>query len=168
MNDERKTMTKKKWILIAERNASETERTLHAFASSYAPPEVVVARDGVEVLDCLYQRNGFEGRPAGQPAVVLLDLETPSLDGWEILRQMKGDSQLKTIPVVVFTDSREAGDLVRSYQLGANAYIVKPAGARQLAAVLEEVRAFWIVINESPREEPDRENSKLPELATAA
>lgn len=119
-------------------------------------------------MDCLRQRNGFQDRPEGHPAVVLLALKLPDADGWEILRQIRNDPQLKTIPVLMFATSREAGDLIRSYELGANAFVVKPPVARQLAAVLEEIRAFWVVINEPPQAGPDEGNSDLSHFAAAA
>ena len=164
----RKIMVHKKWILLADANAAEADQTLCALAASHAPSTVVLARDGAEVLDCLQARNGFKSRPAGFPALVLLELHLPKVDGWEVLRTMRNDPRLKTIPIVVFTSSRDAGDLVRSYELGANAYVVKPAHLRQLAAVLDEVRMFWIVINEPPLGHPGEQHLEPEHFATAA
>ena len=161
-------MTLKKWILLADANPSEADQTLRALAHSFAPPAVVVARDGAEVMDCFHRRNGFQNRPDGHPAVVLLDVKMPNSGGWEVLRQMKSDARLKTIPVVIFTSSRNESDLARSYQLGANAYLVKPTQFRQLTAVLEEVRVFWIVLNELPLDGAGEGNAEPAQLATAA
>ena len=146
---------KKKWILLAENDARYADQASRLLAAGYEPPEVVVARDGSEALDYLCHRNGFQTHPAGSPAVVLLDLNMPKINGWEVLRQIKNDARLRTIPIVVFTSSNEASDCYRSYQLGANAYVVKPASLRQLAAALEGVRAFWIAVNELPPEAPN-------------
>src|SRR5258706_11326637 len=117
-------MARKKWILLAVASPNDADQSLQALALGFLPPVVVVARDGAEVLDCLHQRNGFQKRPEGHPAVVLLELKMPNVDGWEVLRQIKSDAQLRTIPVVVFTSARDEADLVRSYELGANAYLV--------------------------------------------
>jgi CheY-like chemotaxis protein len=112
--------------------------------------EVIVARDGLEALDCLCRRGDFESRAGGHPEFVLLDLKMPRLDGLEVLRQIKSDAQLKHIPVVMFTSSREAADVIRSYQLGANAYVVKPVDFQEFSAVLELVGRFWTTVNELP------------------
>ncbi len=159
---------RKKWILLAENDALYADQTLRLLAAGYEPPEVVVARDGSEALDCLYHRNGVQTRPAGNPAVVLLDLNMPKVNGWEVLRQIKNDARLRTIPIVVFTSSNEASDCYRSYQLGANAYVVKPANFRRLAAALERVMEFWIAVNELPPGAPDRADPEPAQLATDA
>jgi len=161
-------MTTRKWILLAEDNAYDADQTVRALAASYTPPPVVVVRDGVEALNCLYRRNGFKSRPAGDPAVVLLDLNMPNVDGWEVLRQVKSDAQMKAVPIVVFTSSRGPGDLARSYQLGANAYVVKSSNFRQLAAALEGIREFWIAVNEPPPETSGNKNADPAPLAAAA
>src|SRR5258706_9401744 len=102
-------MVRKKWILLAEAGPDETATTARAFADSFLPPEVVVARDGPEVLERLRHSNGFQNHQRGDPALVLLGLNLPKTDGWEVLRQIKSDARLKTIPVVMFASSREAG-----------------------------------------------------------
>jgi two-component system, response regulator len=112
--------------------------------------EVVALRDGAEALDYLYRRGEFANRPAGDPAVVLLDLKMPKVDGIEVLRQIKADSALKMIPVVVMTSSREEQDLLNSYQLGVNAYVVKPVKFQSFVEAVQQVGAFWAVINEAP------------------
>ena len=161
-------MIPKKWILLAEASPNEADQTLRALAEGFAPPAVAVAHDGVAVLDCLYRRNGFQNRPEGLPAVVLLELKLPELDGWEVLRRMKSDAQLRAVPVVIFASAHNEDDLLRSYQLGANAYLVKPAQFPQLTAMLETVRAFWIVINELPSAAARGGSSEQEQFATAA
>jgi CheY-like chemotaxis protein len=158
-------MTASKWILLAEDNPRDADLAMRALAVDEA--EVIVARDGAEVLDCLHRRGEFRDREAGQPVVVLLDLKMPKVDGLEVLRQIKADTVLKPIPVVVFTSSREESDLVRCYQLGANAYVVKPVGFQEFATALKEVRAFWMGINEPPPQMPVKPNS-IQRLENAA
>lgn len=161
-------MTQKRWILLAEAGPAAADETLRALAHGFAPPAVVVARDGGEVMDCLHRCNGFQNRPEGDPSVVLLALKLPNVDGWEILRRIRSDARLKSIPVVIFTSSRDTGNLIRSYELGANAYVVKPPVVRQLAAVLEAIRAFWVVINEPPQAALDEGDSDMPQFIAAA
>lgn len=143
-------MTDIKRILLAEDNANDVELTLTALADSNLANEVVVARDGAEALDYLYQRGRYAARPPGNPAVVLLDLKMPRVDGLEVLRQVKADPDLKAIPVVVLTSSREELDLVRSYELGANAYVVKPVDFHEFLGAIKELGVFWAVLNEPP------------------
>jgi len=104
----------------------------------------------VEALDCLYRRGAFQSRDDNPPAVVLLDLKMPKVDGLEVLRQIKSDAALKSIPVVIFTSSRERTDLARTYLLGANAYVVKPLGFQEFVSALKDVKKFWLIINEPP------------------
>jgi CheY-like chemotaxis protein len=143
-------MKKSKWILLAEDDAPLAELTTLALAPDELACEVAVARDGLEALDCLHGRGQFQSRAGGNPAFVLLDLKMPKLDGLEVLRQIRSDPELKTIPVVMFTSSREITDVRRSYQLGANAYVVKPGDFREFSAVLKCVGEFWAVVNELP------------------
>jgi CheY-like chemotaxis protein len=110
-----------------------------------------VARDGEEALDYLYRRGGFAGRDNGNPAVVLLDLKMPKVDGLEVLRQIKADPSLRMIPVVVLTSSREEQDIVESYQLGVNAYMVKPVDFHEFVDAIRELGLFWGVLNVTPR-----------------
>ncbi|MEN9574568.1 MAG: hypothetical protein RL514_2423 [Verrucomicrobiota bacterium] len=140
-----------KRILFAEDSPRDAELTLAALAAVNVANEVVHVRDGVEVLDYLYRRGAFAGRTDSQPVVVLLDLKMPKVDGLEVLRQIKGDPALKTIPVVMMTSSREEQDLVASYQLGVNAYVVKPLKFPEFVAAVKQVGAFWAVVNEPPR-----------------
>jgi CheY-like chemotaxis protein len=143
-------MTGRRWILLAEDNPNDADLALRVLAAQQAPSEVVLAVDGAEALDCLYQRGAFRSCDHGPPAVVLLDLKMPKIDGLEVLRQIKNDPALKQIPVVVFSSSNEGTDLTRTYQLGVNAYVVKPLGFQEFVAVLKDVRKFWLTINELP------------------
>ena len=110
----------------------------------------MVARDGEEALDYLYCRGNFQTRTGENPAVLLLDLKLPKVDGLEVLRQMKSDEKLRMIPVVVLTSSREEKDIVASYQLGVNAYVVKPVDFHEFVNAVKELGIFWAIINESP------------------
>jgi CheY-like chemotaxis protein len=139
-----------KRILLAEDSDRDVELTLAALEEHNLANEVVVARDGAEALDYLYHRGKFSGHANGLPVVVLLDLKMPKVDGLEVLRQMRLDTQLKHIPVVMITSSREEQDLLKSYQLGANAYVVKPVDFQQFANSIKEIGFFWAIINEPP------------------
>jgi CheY-like chemotaxis protein len=139
-----------KRILLVDDSSRDIELALDALAQYNLANEVITLRDGVEALDYLYRRGQFANRSNDQPAVVLLDLKMPKVDGIEVLRQVKSDPQLKMIPVVVMTSSREEQDLVNSYQLGVNAYIVKPVQFQEFVEAVKQVGAFWAVINEPP------------------
>lgn len=142
--------TELKRIVLAEDNPNDVELTLAALAEINLANEVVVLRDGAETLDYLFRRNNYAGRAPGNPAVLLLDLKMPKVDGLEVLRELKAEEALKTIPVVMLTSSREEQDLVRSYQLGVNAYVVKPVDFRAFIDAVRQLGAFWGVINEPP------------------
>lgn len=137
-------------ILLVEDNLNDVELALAALKENNLINDVVVARHGGDALDYLYRRGSFEKRPAENPIVVFLDLKMPKVDGLEVLRQMKSDSALKVIPVVMLTSSREESDLLRSYQLGVNAYVVKPVGFDQFVSAVRELGMFWAVLNEAP------------------
>src|SRR5581483_5042244 len=139
-----------KRILLAEDNDKDVELTLAALEEYNLANEVVVVRDGVEMLDYFYRREKFSGYPEGLPAVVLLDLKMPRMDGLEVLRHMKSDPRLKTIPVVMVTSSRQEQDLVRSYEPGVNAYVVKPVDFQKFVESIKQVGFFWALINEPP------------------
>jgi two-component system, response regulator len=139
-----------KRILLVDDSPRDTELALEALSQHNLANEVVALHDGVEALDYLHRRGQFADRANDQPAVVLLDLKMPRVDGLEVLRQMKSDPELKMIPVVVLTSSREEQDLVNSYRLGVNAYIVKPVGFREFLDAVRIVGAFWAVFNEPP------------------
>ena len=121
-----------------------------AAVSNQPVNDVVVVRDGAEALDYLFKRNAYANRTGGNPAVLLLDLKMPKVDGIEVLRQVKGDPQLRTIPVVVLTSSREEQDLVRTYDLGVNAYVVKPVDFLEFVDAVKLLGGFWAVVNEPP------------------
>jgi CheY-like chemotaxis protein len=141
-------------ILLVEDSEQDIELTLNALKDSHLLNEVDVARDGVEALDYLYCRGGFAARPPGNPAFVLLDLKMPKLDGLDVLQRMKGDPQLKDIPVVILTSSREERDLMESYTLGVNAYVVKPVDFPQFTECVRALGFFWAVLNERPSSPP--------------
>ena len=137
-------------ILLVDDSPRDTEMVLHALESYNLANEVVTLRDGAEALDYLYRRGAFAGRGDGQPAVILLDLKMPKVDGLEVLRQLKGDPKLKVIPVVVMTSSREDQDVVSSYELGVNAYVVKPVQFHEFVEAVKLVGGFWGIFNEPP------------------
>lgn len=137
-------------ILMVEDDAKDVELTLTALEEYNLANEVVVVRDGEEALDYLYSRAGFHTRTAGNPAVMLLDLKLPKVNGLEVLKQIKSDDKLKMIPVVVLTSSKEEKDMVASYRLGVNAYVVKPVDFHEFVNAIKELGVFWAVINEPP------------------
>jgi CheY-like chemotaxis protein len=137
-------------ILYAEDDARDIELTLSAFRQCRFSNEIAVVRDGQEALDFLSRRGTYALRSTGNPAFVLLDLKMPKVDGVEVLRRMKGDASLRTIPVVMLTSSREENDVVESYKLGVNAYVVKPIDFQEFTRAVREIGVFWAVINEPP------------------
>jgi CheY-like chemotaxis protein len=137
-------------ILIVEDDPRDVDLTLTALDDYNLANEVVVTRDGEEALDYLYSRGNFKTRMNGNPAVVLLDLKLPKVDGLEVLEQMKSDQKLKMIPVVVLTSSRQERDLVASYRYGVNAYVVKPVDFHAFVNAIKDLGSFWAVINEPP------------------
>jgi CheY-like chemotaxis protein len=141
---------KVKRILLVEDSEHDIELTLAALEAHNVANEVDTARDGAEALDYLYRRGAFANRAKELPVVVLLDLKMPRVDGLEVLRQIKADPELKRIPVVMLTSSREEQDLVRSYELGVNAYVVKPVNFAQFMDSVKQLGCFWAVINETP------------------
>jgi DNA-binding response OmpR family regulator len=137
-------------ILIVEDDPKDVELSLTALEEYNLANEVVVTRDGEEALDYLYCRGTFASRTNDNPAVLLLDLKLPKVDGLEVLQQIKSDEKLKMIPVVVLTSSREERDMVASYKLGVNAYVVKPVDFHEFVNAIKELGIFWAVINEPP------------------
>ena len=137
-------------ILLVEDDPKDVELTLTALDEYNLANEVVVARDGEEALDYLYYRGNFTMRSNENPAVLLLDLKLPKVDGLEVLKQIKVDEKLKMIPVVVLTSSHEEKDMVASYKLGVNAYVVKPVDFHEFVNAIKELGVFWAVINEPP------------------
>jgi len=143
-------MSQLKRILLAEDNEHDVELTLNALAENRLANEVVVVRDGAEALDYLYRRGAYRLREEGNPVVLLLDLKMPKVDGLEVLRQLKQDDALRQMPVVMLTSSREESDLVESYRLGVNAYVVKPVEFSRFVEAVRELGVFWAVLNEAP------------------
>jgi CheY-like chemotaxis protein len=137
-------------ILLVEDNPRDLELTLVALSRSQLANEVVVARDGVEALDYLRCEGQYAGRPKGNPAVVMLDLKLPRVDGMQVLEAIKQDEELRNMPVVVLTSSREEKDLLKSYKLGVNAYVVKPVDFREFIEAVRDLGVFWAVLNEPP------------------
>ncbi len=147
-----------KTILLVEDNANDVELTLAALQDSNVSNAVDVARDGAEALDYLHRRGPWSGRTSEAPVVVLLDLKMPKVDGLEVLREMKATPALRHVPVVMLTSSREESDLVRSYALGANAYVVKPVDFQKFFESVQQLGVFWALINEpAPAATPNPE-----------
>jgi two-component system response regulator len=143
-------MSSLKRILLVEDSPRDAELVIDALTDGHAANEVVHVQDGTDALDYLYRRGEFADRTTSQPAVVLLDLKMRKVNGLEVLRQIKGDPALKLIPVVMMTSSREEQDLLKSYQLGANAYIVKPVQYQEFLDAVKQVSGFWAATNEPP------------------
>jgi CheY-like chemotaxis protein len=139
-----------KRVLLAEDSAKDVELTLAALEEYHLANDVVVVRDGVEAWEYLRREGRFADRAPGLPAVVLLDLKMPKLDGLEVLRRMKADPELRSVPVVMLTSSREEKDLLDSYKLGVNAYVVKPVGFQEFVSAVKNLGLFWAVLNEPP------------------
>jgi two-component system response regulator len=139
---------KPKRILLVDDSPRDRELAIDALREYHVVNEVVALRDGAEALDYLFRRGEFAGRTDADPVVVLLDLKMPRVDGLEVLRQLKGDARLRTIPVVMMTSSREDQDLVNSYRLGVNAYVVKPLAFHEFIEAIKVLGAFWAVLNE--------------------
>jgi CheY-like chemotaxis protein len=137
-------------ILMVEDDPKDVELTLSALEEYNLANEVVVTRDGERALDYLYYRGDYKTRSKGNPAVMLLDLKLPKVDGLEVLKQIKSDAELRMIPVVVLTSSKEEKDMVASYKLGVNAYVVKPVDFHEFVNAIKELGVFWAIINEPP------------------
>jgi len=137
-------------ILLVEDNPHDLELTLIALSKSQLANEVVVARDGAEALDYLHRRGEFAERAQGSPAVILLDLKLPKVDGLEVLKEIRQTAALKAAPVVMLTSSKEEQDVVRSYALGVNAYVVKPVDFNEFVRAIADLGVFWAVLNEPP------------------
>ena len=144
------TMNKLGRILLVEDDPKDVELTLTALEEYNLANEVIVARDGEEALEYLYSRGKFKTRSSDNPAVVLLDLKLPKVDGLEVLKQIKSEEKLRMMPVVVLTSSKEEKDMVASYKLGVSAYVVKPVDFHEFVNAIKELGVFWAVINEPP------------------
>lgn len=137
-------------ILLVEDSPKDVELTLAALEQCQLANAVIVVRDGAEAMDYLHARGIFANRNTADPAVVLLDLKLPKVDGLEVLEHIKGDPALRHTPVVMLTSSREERDLIRSYSLGVNAFVVKPVGFEQFFEAIRDLGMFWAVLNEPP------------------
>jgi len=137
-------------ILLVEDNAEDVELMLEALSEYNLENEVVVTRDGVEALDYLFCRGAFKTRTVGNPAVILLDIKMPKVSGLKVLKTIKEDENLKMVPIVMLTSSREEPDLAESYLLGVNAYVVKPVGFQDFIKAVKQVGVFWALLNEPP------------------
>ena len=137
-------------ILLVEDNPNDIELTLAALEQSQLANQIVICRDGAEALDYLYRRGAYDRPDLQDPAVVLLDLKLPKVDGLEVLAAVKRDPGTRAIPVVMLTSSREESDLVRSYELGVNAFVVKPVGFKEFFDAIQDLGVFWAVLNEPP------------------
>jgi CheY-like chemotaxis protein len=151
-----------KYILLAEDDAHVAELVIHALTNHDPAPKIIHVRDGVDALDFLYARGQFQHRDMANPAVVLLDVKMPRMDGLEVLRQIKADERLRITPVVILTSSHDDRDVREAYLLGANAFVVKPLDFRRFATVLRQIEGFWLGVNHPP---PD---SRADAMAAAA
>jgi CheY-like chemotaxis protein len=143
-------MTNVPAILLAEDNPNDVELTIEALDQHHLANRVTVAHDGVEAMEYLRREGAYRDREPGDPAVVLLDIKMPRKDGLEVLREIRGDPALKRLPVVILTSSREEQDLITSYDLGVNAYVVKPVDFPNFIEAVKELGVFWALINERP------------------
>ncbi|MEN0108427.1 MAG: response regulator [Pseudomonas sp.] len=137
-------------ILLVEDNPNDLELTLVALERSQLANDVVIKRDGAEALDYLLRRGDYQDRADGNPAVMLLDLKLPKVDGLEVLKTVRETPALRSIPVVMLTSSREEPDLMRAYEMGVNAYVVKPVEFKDFVAAISDLGVFWAVLNEPP------------------
>ena len=138
-------------ILLAEDNRDDEELTLRAFRKNNIANQVVVVRDGAEALDFLFCAGPYAARDISQsPAVILLDLKLPKIDGLEVLRRLRADERTRLLPVVILTSSREEQDIISGYSLGANSYICKPVGFENFAEAVRQLGMYWLLLNEPP------------------
>jgi two-component system response regulator len=137
-------------ILLAEDSPADAEMAIDALREARLANPIVHVEDGVEALDYLYRRGAFANREEGLPAVLLLDIKMPRVDGLEVLKQIRNDEALKRLPVVILSSSREENDLARSWDLGVNAYVVKPVDVDQFFNAVQTLGTFWAVINQAP------------------
>ena len=143
-------MTSIRTILLAEDSPADAEMAVDALREARLANSIVHVEDGVEAMDYLLRRGAFAEREEGLPAVLLLDIKMPRMDGLEVLKQIRGDEQLKRLPVVILSSSREESDLARSWDLGVNAYVVKPVDVDQFFNAVKTLGTFWAVINQAP------------------
>jgi two-component system response regulator len=139
-------------ILLVEDNPDDMDMTLRALRKANLANKIQVARDGAEALEFIFCEGPFAGRQIESvPKVILLDLKLPKVDGFDVLRRIKGDPRTKTIPVVVLTSSKEQRDVVESYHLGVNSYIVKPVNFEGFLTAVSELGMYWLLLNQAPR-----------------
>jgi len=153
-------LTDLRHILLAEDNQNDIELTLMALREGHIANDVVVVRNGEEALDYIFRRGVYSGRSGGNPSVVLLDLKMPKVDGLEVLEQIRSNESTKRMPVVVLTSSGQESDLMRSYDHGANAYVVKPVEFTEFVEAVKNTSVFWAIVNEPPpagHSNPDHE-----------
>jgi CheY-like chemotaxis protein len=143
-------MIEVKCILLVEDNANDVELTLEGLAEFNLANSVVTVSDGAEALDFLFYQGKYASRPEGNPAVIMLDLKLPKVDGHEVLKRVKEDPRTRNIPVVILTSSREEQDLVRGYHNGANAFVVKPVIFHEFISAVKNLGIFWVAVNEPP------------------
>jgi len=139
-----------KTILLVEDNPQDVELTIEAFKQFNLANHIVSVSDGVEAMEYLQYEGTFKARPKGNPAVILLDIKMPRMDGIEVLEAISKDKKLRTIPVVILTSSREDPDLEKCYDLGANAYVVKPVDFKEFIEAVKQIGVFWAILNEQP------------------
>jgi DNA-binding response OmpR family regulator len=161
-------MNSSKRILLVEDSLRDAELILDAIKPPTVAGEVMHVRDGAEALDYLYRRGDFALRTGGQPVLIILDLKLPKVNGLEVLRQLKGDAALKMIPIVMMTSSRHEQDLFRSYELGVNAYVVKPLKFHDFVAAVKLVSEFWSVINALPGGLYGENGARLPAVSAGS
>lgn len=137
-------------ILIVEDNVNDLELTVDALSEHNLANYIDTVRDGEEALNYLFRRDKYANRPNGNPVVILLDLKLPKISGIEVLKELKSDNSLKMIPVVVLTSSKEESDIISTYQLGVNAYVVKPVVFHDFVDAVKQLGMFWALINEVP------------------
>ena len=140
-------------ILLAEDSPADAEMAIDALREAHLANPIVHVEDGVEVLDYLYARGPWAGRRDGMPSVLLLDIKMPRMDGLEVLQKIRADEQFQRLPVVILSSSREESDLARSWDLGVNAYVVKPVDVDQFFNAIKTLGTFWAVINQPPAED---------------
>ena len=145
-------MEELKTILYAEDNPKDVELTLEALTDHNLANNVIIVRDGVETMNYLHSEGKYKNRKPGNPAVLLLDIKMPRMDGIEVLKAIRSDAKLKMLPVVILSSSREEQDIIRSYELGVNAYVVKPVDFKDFIEAVKHVGVFWALINEVPLE----------------
>jgi CheY-like chemotaxis protein len=143
-------MTTPKRILLADDDPRDQELTVMALSEYRRANEIMMVNDGVEALDYLLRRDKFAGLPAGNPAIVLLDLKMPKVDGLEVLREIRKTPALRLLPVVILTSSKQEADVAESYNLGASAYVVKPVDFHDFVEAVRKTGLFWVLLNEPP------------------